>query len=79
LRVSFPRIDWYWGFSGEPGSEDWRAAEPKRRTPEEVRRMLNLAPWMPHVWLRHAVAVLIGLLLFLGAAANAPGLDHLEL
>ena len=33
LEVSSPRIDWYWGFRGAPGSEDWRAAEPQRRTP----------------------------------------------
>ncbi len=79
IRVSSPRIDWYWGFSGRPGSEDWRAADPRRRTPDEIYRMLRRAPWMPHVLLPHAVAVLIGLLLFVGAAANVPGLDQIEL
>ena len=79
LEVSSPRIDWYWGFRGAPGAQDWRDAEPRRRTPEEIRRMLRRAPWMPHVLLPHAVAVLIGLFLFLGAATNVPGLDHIEL
>ena len=64
LEVSSPRIDWSWGFRGEPGSEDWRDAEPRRRTPSEIRRTLRSAPWQPHVLLPHAVAVLIGLLLF---------------
>jgi hypothetical protein len=79
LEVSSPRIDWSWGFRGEPGSEDLRDAEPRRRTPEELHRTLRGAPWMPHVLLPHAVAVLVGLLLFLGAAANVPGLDQIEL
>ncbi len=78
IEVSSPRIDWYWGFTGRAGSEDWRTAEPQRRTPEAVRRMLRSAPWQPHVLLPHAVAVLVGLLLFLGAVANVPGLDQLE-
>jgi len=79
LEVSSPRIDWYWGFSGRPGSDDWRATDPRRRTPEDTYRMLRRAPWMLHVLLPHAVAVLIGLLLFLGAAINVPGLDQIEL
>jgi hypothetical protein len=79
LEVSSPRIDWYWGFRGASGSEDRRAAEPQRRTPDEIRRTLRSAPWQPHVLLPHAVAVLIGLLLFLGAVADVPGLDQLEL
>ena len=78
LEVSSPRIDWYWGFRGAPGAEDWRATEPRRRTPEEIHRTLRSAPWQPHVLLPHAVAVLIGLLLFIGAVANVSGLDQLE-
>jgi hypothetical protein len=79
VEVSSPRIDWYWGFRGAPGSDDWRDAEPRRRTAEEIRRTLGSAPWQPHVLLPHAVAVLIGLLLFVAAAANISGLDQLEL
>ena len=54
-------------------------AEPRRRTPEDIHRTLRGAPWLPHVLLPHAVAVLIGLLLFLGSVTDVPGLDQLEL
>jgi hypothetical protein len=41
--------------------------------------MLRLAPWMPHVLLPHAVAVVLGAVLFLLAALDAAGLDSLVL
>jgi hypothetical protein len=74
---SAPRIDMYWSYpKGKLG--DWRADVPWRRTPEEIQRMLRRAYWMPHVLLPHAVAIVLGLLLFLGALLGLEGLDHLD-
>lgn len=75
--VSAPKIDWYWGFTGK--TEDHRSAEPTRRTPENVRRMLRRAPWMRHVLLPHVVAVILGLALFAGALMGVPGVGDLPL
>jgi hypothetical protein len=74
--VSAPRTDWYWGYAGR--GPDRRSDQPERRSPENVRRMLVRAPWMGHVVLPHAVAVLLGLALFIGAVADAPGLEQLQ-
>lgn len=75
--VSSPRIDTYWAYSGSNG-EDWRTDPPWRRTPEEIRNMLRRPYWMPHVLLPHAVAVVLGILLFVAGAAGIAGLDSLQ-
>lgn len=41
--------------------------------------MLTRAPWLPHVLLPHAVAVVLGAALFLLAALDTAGLDGLVL
>ena len=75
--VSAPRIDMYWSYPKRKGT-DWRTDVPWRRTPEEIQRMLRLAFWMPHVLLPHAVAIVLGSLLFLAALVNLDGLSHLN-
>jgi hypothetical protein len=73
---STPRIDWYWKFTGRLPDE--RLAAVTRRDPAEVRRSLLLAPLMGHVMLPHAVAVVLGFVLFILAVQDAPGLAQLE-
>ena len=75
--VSAPRIDVYWSYPQGDGA-DWRTNVPWRRTPEEIRRMLRRAFLMPHVFLPHAVAIVLGSLLFLAALAGFDGLSHLD-
>ncbi|WP_250037934.1 hypothetical protein [Paractinoplanes maris] len=75
VGVSAPLVDWYWGYTG--AGPDFRLDPPQRRTPEEVRKMLAQAPWMPHVFLPHAVAVLLGIVLFFGALMDVDGLSTL--
>lgn len=72
---SSPRIDWYWGFSGHEPDE--RLEPPRRRDAANVARLLDRAPWMGHVLLPHAVAVALGLVLFVLAVVGVPGLAHL--
>jgi hypothetical protein len=74
--VSSPEVDWYWKFAGK--GPDIRLDTPSRRTPEEIRKLLRKALWMVHVLLPHAVAVVLGLVLFVCALAEVPGLDQLE-
>jgi hypothetical protein len=74
---SAPRIDMSWSYP-KGKLTDWRTDVPWRRTPEEIKRMLRRAYWMPHVLLPHAVAVVLGLLLFVGALVGVHGLDHLD-
>ncbi len=84
-EVSAPRIDMYWSFDGfspgrsadAGGQRDWRTDRPERRSPDEIRWLLRKRLWMPQVFLPHAVAVALGVALFLGAAAELPGLDQL--
>ena len=76
-RESSPRIDWYWSYDGD--TPDWRHDPPRRHSSAEIATMLTLAPWMPHVLLPHAVAVVLGAVLFLLAALDAAGLDSLVL
>jgi hypothetical protein len=76
-QVSSPRIDMYWAYPRSDGV-DWRTDPPWRRTPEEIHKMLRRPYWMPHVLLPHAVAVVLGLLLFVAAAAGTAGLDGLR-
>lgn len=77
--ASAPRIDMSWAFKAKPGSHDWRTDPPERFSPEMIHRLLHRAYWMPQVLLPHAAAVLLGLVLFVAAAANIPGLDGLAL
>lgn len=70
--TSSPRIDMTWGYKGE--EDDWRNKAPERRSPANVRRVLHLRLWMPHVMLPHAVAVALGAALFILALAGTAGL-----
>lgn len=76
--VSAPRIDMSWGFTGATEDGDWRTAPPKRRTADEVRRMLQIRYAYPHVMLPHVVAVVLGAVLFFAAASGSWGLAALE-
>jgi hypothetical protein len=76
-EVSAPRIDMYWEYPGQR-SPDWRTDPPRRRTPEEIHKMLYRPFWMPHVLVPHVIAVVLGLLLFAGAVVDIPGLDRLQ-
>ena len=70
------------GNAGEPATDDgdWRADEPWRRTPQEINEFLRHRFALPNVWLPHALAVVLGLALFVAAAVlNASGLEHLRL
>ena len=58
---------------------DWRADEPERRDPQKIYRDLGRCYWWPNVVLPHALAVILGLLLFIAFALNASGVDHLRL
>jgi len=78
-RFSAPRIDMSWHFSGTPSTRDWRADAPLRRTPSEIHSLLRRAKVLPNVLLPHAVAVLLGAGLFLGALLDAPGLADIPL
>ncbi|MCU1433309.1 MAG: hypothetical protein JWR71_34 [Pseudarthrobacter sp.] len=75
--VSTPKVDWWWGFTGQGG--EFKSDVPVRRDPENVRTMLSRAPWLANVFLPHAVAVALGLTLFILAIAKAPGFDQLQL
>lgn len=76
-QVSAPKVDWWWGFTGRSGK--FPPDEPQRRSPENVARLLSRAPWMTWVALPHVLAVVLGLLLFVLAAAKTPGLSDLVL
>jgi hypothetical protein len=73
--ISAPRTNWSWTFS-----DRGRDAPdlPERRTPQETRRVLALAPWLPHVLLPHAIAVVLGLALFVAALLDVHGLEALQ-
>ena len=58
---------------------DWRADKPERRSAQEIYSQLRGRFWWANVALPHAVAVVLGLALFIAAALNAPGLEHLHL
>lgn len=62
----------------KPG-HDWRADKPWRRSPEEIYSNLRRRFWWTNVMLPHAVAVALGLTLFILAAAKVPGLQQLRL
>ncbi|GAA4357950.1 hypothetical protein [Angustibacter luteus] len=73
--VSAPRIDMSWDYKGE--GRDWRTDAPVRRDAKELRYMHHLPYLMPHVFLPHVVAVVLGTGLFLAAVLGASWLDGL--
>jgi len=74
-EVSALRIDQQWAYTGE--SPDWRSDPPWRRTPAEIHAFLFKPYRAPHVVFPHAVAVVLGLALFVAAWADLPGLAEL--
>ncbi|MFC7447490.1 hypothetical protein [Rhodococcus daqingensis] len=75
-QESSPRIDWYWDYKGR--GPDFRTAKPKRRDQKNVDRTLKGARWTTDVLLPHAVAVVLGLALFIIAVLELPWLEHLK-
>jgi hypothetical protein len=66
--------------ASESEDPDYRASEPWRRDPEEVHWDLRHRFGWANVMLPHVLAVVLGLLFFIVAAAlNAAGVDHLRL
>jgi hypothetical protein len=64
----------------ESEDPDYRASEPWRREPEEIDWDLRHRFGWSNVMLPHVLAVVLGLLLFIVAAAlNAAGVNHLRL
>ncbi|HEX5858612.1 MAG TPA: hypothetical protein VFY91_10945 [Microbacterium sp.] len=74
--VSSPKIDWKWGYTGR-GAEYPDA--PTRRSPADLRRLLRRAPWMAHVLVPHAIAVVLGVLLCVLVLTGAPGFEGFTL
>ena len=74
--MSAPQIDWSWGFNGK--SDTPLPDRPQRRSPAEVRTLLARAPWMPWVAIPHALAVVLGVLLFVLALTGTPGFSELK-
>ena len=59
---------------------DWRASEPWRRKPQEIYWAMRHRFGWGNVMLPHVLAVVLGLLFFIVAAAlNIAGFDHLRL
>ena len=76
-RQSAPRIDMSWGYKGASGNRAPRV--PIRRSAENVDTLLRRRFWMPQVLLPHAVAVVIGVGVFVAALLRAPGFSGLRL
>ena len=76
-EFSSPRVDEGWGYLGEP--DDPRLEPPLRRAPAQIRTMLHRAWFMPRTLLPHAIAVVVGAVLFVLAATGARGLSALHL
>lgn len=84
-KISAPRIDMTWPFTGYPekpeaanhgpaeqskhDNHDWRADEPWRREPGEIHAALRGRFWLPNVAFPHALAVALGTALFVTALA----------
>jgi hypothetical protein len=74
--VSSPKVDWTWGFP-------WKGTnkfpdKPVQRDAANVRRLLGRAPRSGNVLLPHAVAIVVGLALFVLAVLETPGLAQLD-
>lgn len=70
------------GHAEEPEQDhpDWRADRPWRLTPQEIDTFLRRRFFLPNVWLPHVLAVVLGVVLFVAAAAlSASGVQHLHL
>jgi hypothetical protein len=74
-EVSALRIDQQWSYAGD--LPDWRNDQPWRRTPQEIHAFLFKPYRAPHVAFPHALAVVLGLALFVSAWADVPGLAEL--
>jgi hypothetical protein len=70
------RIDQQWAITG--GDPDWRNDAPWRRTTAEIHAFLFKPYRAAHVLLPHAVAVVVGVALFVAAWADVSGLAQLE-
>jgi hypothetical protein len=58
---------------------DWRAEEPQRRPPQDIRQALRYRWLWANVMLPHVLAVVLGLTLFFLAVVKAPGFQQLHL
>lgn len=74
--VSAPRVDMSWGYRGQ--EKDWRTDAPERREATEIRRQRWLRFVIPNVWLPHAVAVLLGVYLFIAAINDTAWLGSMN-
>ena len=74
--ISAPKIDWKWGDTGR--GEAYPDA-PARRSPDNLRTLLRRAPWMAHVLVPHAIAVVLGVLLCVLVLSGAPGFEAFTL
>lgn len=66
------------GQAPEP-ADDWRADEPERRSAQHIYSQLRVRFWWANVALPHAIAVILGVALFVAAVSKAPGLQQLHL
>jgi hypothetical protein len=66
------------GKAPEP-ADDWRADEPERRSAQHIYSQLRVRFWWANVALPHAIAVILGVALFIAAVSKAPGLQQLHL
>lgn len=73
---SSPRIDVSWSYTGSV--PDWRRDPPWRLEPAVVRRLIRRSWHMPHVVLPHAVAVVVGAVLFVLAVAGVGALGAMQ-
>ncbi|UJP40269.1 hypothetical protein [Cellulomonas palmilytica] len=73
---SSPRIDVSWSYTGSV--PDYRGDPPWRLEPAVVRRLIRRSWHMPHVVLPHAVAVVVGAVLFVLAAAGVGALGAMQ-
>lgn len=74
--ISSPKVDWTWGFPWK--GTDKFPDKPVQRNAPNVRRLLRRAPWALNVLLPHIVAIVLGLVLFVLAVLETPGLGYLR-
>ena len=72
LGAPGPRIDWSWTYSFRDVPGPVRPI-----TAQQVQTLLRNAPWLPWVFLPHAVAVALGLALFVLALLGWAGLEQM--
>ena len=70
IPASAPRIDAAWTAAGRRAPASALRATPREMTDEEIARMRRSTFWLPHVFLPSALAVALGLVLSLLAAAG---------